>query len=140
MKYIKASIETILFNEAEKESTVPLEERLNNCKLSDLWSQLWSDVVVDDPPLDTDTEELERLEEEWRSEEVETQDVDNKQKEDTDEEVEEMIRSIMETLPHLGDGKFLFFGVYCVRDFVFYLFMQMYCIMEFFTQLNIFVL
>lgn len=109
VNYIKGSVDAILLNEAEEERTVLVEEKLKNCKISDLWNHVWGDVLVDDPPLDINTEELQQLDEEPGSEDEETEDIDNKPKEDTNEEVEQMIRSIMETLPHLGDGEFLFF-------------------------------
>lgn len=118
VKYIEASLETILSKKVKKESLQVKKQRLKNCKLSDLWKSIWKVPFIDPvPQIDVaalDEVALNGSANEIRETPKEKSDKPKKETNETNEEVEQKIRSIMDTLPHLGDGKLLF--VYISTD------------------------
>lgn len=98
IKYIRASIETILTRLKSNESLQAKRQKLRNSKLSDLWSSIWKEVIADPPPqINFAALEQKSIDNEENREEAEGK--------PSEAEIEQMIRTIMDTLPHLGDGK-----------------------------------
>lgn len=102
VKYIKASIDTIVARINNQESLQAMRQKLQNSKLSELWGKIWEEVIADPPP-QLDFAALEQRNHLGPSNIEKIEGLNGKPNE---EEVEQMIRSIMDTLPHLGDGKY----------------------------------
>lgn len=100
IKYIKASIDTIVARLNNPETIRVRKEKLKNCKLSDLWHDIWKDVISDPPPRLDYALLKQKDNTAIHSEEL----VEASAGKHSDAEIENMIQTIMETLPHLGDG------------------------------------
>lgn len=100
VKYIKVSIDTIVARLNGPESLREKKEKLKNYKLSDLWNDIWKDTISDPPPL-LDFGLLNQKKNGAINGQIPIEASGGKQNE---AEIENKIRTIMETLPHLGDG------------------------------------
>lgn len=99
---MKASIDSIVTKLSRPESLSVKQKKLEECKLSDLWNNIWKDVVGDPPP-QIDFGLLEQSEQPVNGNK-ETGAAAAANGKPSESEIEEMIQTIMEMLPHLGDG------------------------------------
>lgn len=97
--YVKSSIETIVEKLNNPDAPRLKMQKLKNRKLSDFWNDIWKDIVEEAPP------ELDpgRLQDEERKLAAGSTEQGNATK-FSEPEIEGKIRTIMDTLPHLGDG------------------------------------
>lgn len=105
IKYINATMDSIVSRAGNRQSLDARKQKIKNCKLSDLWKTVWK-TPVGNASSQFKSKAVEQNPRMGPSSSKVT--TDNNVRKSNENNVEEMIRTIMDTLPHLGDGKVLF--------------------------------